>query len=43
MGMGDYHGDEPEIEACARALRDEYEEANADNWKYEIERFENEN
>lgn len=39
MGMGDYHGDEPEIEAELNARREAYEEAHADDWKYEEERF----
>lgn len=40
--MGRYdnlHGDEDEIEAEYKAQREEYENANSDNWKYEEERF----
>lgn len=39
MGMGDYHGDEDEIEATYRANREAYEDAHADDWKYNEERF----
>jgi hypothetical protein len=33
--MGEYHGDEPEIEAEYQARREAYEEEHADDWKYE--------
>lgn len=39
MIMGDFHGDEPEIEAAQWALREAYEEEHADDWKYSEERF----
>ena len=40
MGMMDgWHGDEPEIEAEYRAMRESYEEEHADDWKYAEERF----
>ena len=34
--MDGWHGDEPEIEANARYLRDCYKEEHADDWKYEF-------
>ncbi len=40
MGMGDYHGDEPEIEAEYRARLEAYDDEHADDWKYSDERFE---
>lgn len=40
MGMGDYHGDEPEIEAEYQARLEAYEDEHADDWKYLDERFE---
>jgi hypothetical protein len=39
MGMGDYHGDEPEMEADYRAAREAYEEEHADDWEYSDERL----
>lgn len=39
MIMGDYHGDEPEIEAEYRMILEAYEDEHADDWKYEEERF----
>jgi hypothetical protein len=39
MMMGDYHGDEPEIEANYWAQREAYEEEHADDWKYSEERL----
>ncbi len=39
MGMGDYHGDEPEIETTQWALRESYEQEHADDWKYSEERL----
>lgn len=32
--MGEYHGDEPEIEAELREREEAYWEENADDWKY---------
>lgn len=37
MMMGDYHGDEDEIEAEQRANREAYEAEHADDWKDEPE------
>lgn len=37
--MGEYHGDELEIEAEYNARREAYEEAHADDWKYSEERL----
>lgn len=37
--MGEFHGDEPEIEAEYSAQLEAYEEAHADDWKYSEERF----
>ncbi len=34
----EFHGDEDEIEAEYRENLESYNEANADNWKYEDER-----
>jgi hypothetical protein len=39
MCMGDYQGDEPEIEAEYRARQEAYEDEHADSWKYSDERF----
>ena len=33
--MGEFHGDEPEIEAEYRARMEAYEQEHADDWKYE--------
>jgi hypothetical protein len=37
--MGEFHGDEPEIEANYLAQRQAYEDEHADDWKYSEERF----
>jgi hypothetical protein len=37
--MGEYHGDEPEIEAHQMSLREAYEDEHADDWKYSEERL----
>ena len=39
MMMGDYHGDEPEIEARYEEQREAYENEHADDWKYDERRF----
>lgn len=39
MGMGDYHGDEPEIEYEYQMQRQAYEDEHADDWKYSEERL----
>lgn len=33
--MGEYHGDEDEIEAEYQARKEAYEQEHADDWKYE--------
>ena len=37
--MGEFHGDEPEIEAEYRAIQQAYEDEHADDWKYSEERI----
>lgn len=37
--MGEYHGDEPEIEAEYRMRQEAYQDEHADDWKYSDERL----
>lgn len=37
--MGQYHGDEPEIESEIQENKEAFEELNTDNWKYSEERL----
>lgn len=41
MSMGDYHGDEPEIEQEKNRRREDAEIENADEWKYNKEGTQN--
>lgn len=36
-GMGEYFGDEPEIEEYREKQKEMYEEEHADDWKYDEE------